>query len=618
MSPEQKEDLQFRILGLLDGTLGEGEAARLDAELLGSREGRELFHQLATLHSVIEEQAASKAEIRRVPIIPIELLLARQRRTLLRNSLLAAAAVLLVSFIALWLKMAPERPETYAKFQVAPDSAFTLTHAAVGDKAPAGKALAKGSRLRLSRGILEGMFESGARFVVEAPCDMTVLADDRISLADGIAWFEVPSNAAGFAVETQMIRVVDLGTRFGVVALRGKNHEIHVTKGMVEASCVTEDHEKHKIILKAGQARRLDASGMLVQIPVDTSRFTTSIPDALIIRNPGFENMESLAGQRNRAGYGPISAWGTSGGTVGAGGRDIPFLTRPAHDGANVAFIQGKGAIAQSVSGFDPTKTYSVTYFVNERGYTNAGASPATHTSVTLDLGESFYEHPGLITKTDAFRRIVSSPLRVFGPTANIEIRGQAASGDSTLLIDSVSVSRSVPSISDGGFENPAQPKYGFKQAHGAGRGNLGGATWVFMAGAGITANQSDFRPPAAPEGSQAAILQNAGAVLETTIQGFEPGVIYSLSFEAAGRRGGAAPFQVLLDGKILGFDGAMNLRPPVGSYQSYTSGNLSLSGGSTTLRIVSTGQGSSFIDDIRLNFVAEAPDQAESTLPRK
>ena len=152
MSQDLPEDLQFRILALLDGTLEEEEVTLLDADLRDSREARVLFRQLATLHSALEVQGVSQSGIDCVPIIPIERLLARQRRRVVKNSLLAAAAVLLISAVALWMIMTPDRPATLAGFQTAPNSVFTLTHAGAGDgdgETPMGNVLTEGSRVVL-------------------------------------------------------------------------------------------------------------------------------------------------------------------------------------------------------------------------------------------------------------------------------------------------------------------------------------------------------------------------------------------------------------------------------------------------------------------------------------
>ena len=99
MSEHPTDDLPDRIQELLDGTLEAEEIRRLDVDLKASREARDLFRQLATLHSALEEQGAAKPQMGQA-LIPMEQLLADQRRALVRNSLVAAAAVLLAVCLA--------------------------------------------------------------------------------------------------------------------------------------------------------------------------------------------------------------------------------------------------------------------------------------------------------------------------------------------------------------------------------------------------------------------------------------------------------------------------------------------------------------------------------------
>ena len=70
--------------------------------------------------------------------------------------------------------------------------------------------------------------------MIEGPCDLQVLDEDRVSVTEGVAWFEVPPQAVGFTVETPRFAAVDLGTEFGVVVRADSDHELHVTKGSVE------------------------------------------------------------------------------------------------------------------------------------------------------------------------------------------------------------------------------------------------------------------------------------------------------------------------------------------------------------------------------------------------
>ena len=337
--------------------------------------------------------------------------------------------------------------------------------------------------------------------------------------------------------------------------------------------------------------------------------FVASPASAVTLLNANFDPpAEDTSDNTGTGGIGPISGWSNTG-TVGVTDT-APFLNQSAHSGTHVAFTRAAASISQSVSGFDPSKNYTVTYFVSERGVGGVTQS----TSVSLDGGTTSYTQPDPIRKTDAFRRIVSGPLSVSGSTSTVQISALVG-GDRTLLIDSVSISRAVPTVADGGFENPVQPDGDFKQAYGAGGGDLTGSAWTFLGGGGITDNGSAFGPPNPPEGSQAAILQGGTAEFSTTVSGFEAGVTYSLSFEAAGRAGGAADFQVSLGGTLLEFGGSNTLKPAVGSYTTFTSNEFTTSGGSLTLTFDGTAAGTSFVDDIRFNFVAEAIPEPCTTL---
>lgn len=299
---------------MLDGEMEDDEIIHLDAELRASRDARALYLQFSELHSALECQAASRSAIRNVPIIPIERVLARQRQRLVRHALYAAAAVVMLSLFALWLKTAPRQSAALAGFEIGPDSRFSLSHAA-GDKAPKGNALAQGSRLQLQRGTMEGLFESGVRFVIEAPCDLTLVDEDQISLAEGVAWFEVPPAAIGFTVETGQLKVVDLGTEFGIVALAGEEHEVHVIKGSVEATSRQADATNPALKLTAGEARRVDARGAFHKIPLRPASFITKLPKAVFIMNHSFEADRNTApdglfteGKRQNFG-GELTGW---------------------------------------------------------------------------------------------------------------------------------------------------------------------------------------------------------------------------------------------------------------------------------------------------------------------
>jgi ferric-dicitrate binding protein FerR (iron transport regulator) len=276
MNQNLPDDLQYRILALLDGTLEAGEAAHLDEELRGNKEARALFLQLATLHSALEDEGASKSGMQNVPVVPIELFLARERRRLIRNSLMAAAAVLLISGLVLWMKIIPDTTPPLADFRAAPNSIFQLSHTG-NDERPVGNALTTGSRVVLEHGVVELELPHDVRAVIEAPADITLVDERTLQLIHGQGYFQVPSKEGrGFTVVTPHQRIVDLGTAFGIRAPANQDKvELHVIEGRVRVDSLDGSEgdtikENRSVLLAGAQVER--------DIDQSTSTFRRKLP----------------------------------------------------------------------------------------------------------------------------------------------------------------------------------------------------------------------------------------------------------------------------------------------------------------------------------------------------
>ena len=178
-------DLDANILKLLDGDLTAEEIAALEVELLDSVEARETYRKLARMHSALETRHTSIATVGSLRLIPIDRILDRQRKRIIRISLSAAAALVLISTLILSLMRLPDAP--IASFQTPPGAVFKLTHESEGNAPPEGNVLTKGSRLQLLSGALEANFQSGVRAVIEAPSDLRVLEIDHVELMKGMS-----------------------------------------------------------------------------------------------------------------------------------------------------------------------------------------------------------------------------------------------------------------------------------------------------------------------------------------------------------------------------------------------------------------------------------------------
>jgi hypothetical protein len=87
--------------------------------------------------------------------------------------------------------------------------------------------------LRLKSGLVQVVFHSGARVVIEGPAELQIISSIDASCRRGRLTAEVPPQARGFRVATPHMNVTDLGTVFGLDVKEGAT-ELHVFKGEVE------------------------------------------------------------------------------------------------------------------------------------------------------------------------------------------------------------------------------------------------------------------------------------------------------------------------------------------------------------------------------------------------
>lgn len=208
-----------------------------------------------------------------------------------RAAILAAAAAVVLLAVALRpILVADNHPPV--TFRVSPETRLSVEHLSEGDDAPDPGTLSVGSRMTLHQGSVELVITTGVRAVVKGPADLTLQAEDKLFLASGDAWFDVPAAAIGFQVQTPELLVTDLGTKFGVISDSTGSDEIHVIQGKVRAltlngTSVEED-------LGANEARLAGTDGRLERTPIRKERFLTTLPDGLPYLHWSFDKADPL------------------------------------------------------------------------------------------------------------------------------------------------------------------------------------------------------------------------------------------------------------------------------------------------------------------------------------
>jgi hypothetical protein len=331
-----------------------------------------------------------------------------------------------------------------------------------------------------------------------------------------------------------------------------------------------------------GELYVVDLKGTISRLAADPTS-----PGALV--NGSFE----VPALGNGYQYGPSASgigWSFGNGT-GIQGNGSAWHAAAAPGGTQTAFIQGAGAITQSVS-LTPGN-YTLTFQVARRAYA-APAGGVQPLRVTVDGAQI---GANVVPSGTSFA-VVSIPFSIAASGAHvIGFSGTDASGDKTTFVDAVSVTTGAPpsTLANASFETPRLGS-GYQYAPTA-----SGVAWTFGPGAGIQANGSAWGATTAPNGTQTAFVQGTGSIAQTVT--LATGT-YSLIFQVA-RRSYASPFgttqpvRVSVDGQELS-----TVTPSSTSFAPISLQFTVVTQGAHTIAFAGTdgtGDKSTFIDAISL-----------------
>jgi hypothetical protein len=120
-------------------------------------------------------------------------------------------------------------------------------------------------RLEMKSGALTLRFRSGPTLTATGDASMQIDSDMHVRLDRGQATAYVPQWAKGFTIETADAKVVDLGTRFGVVAGIKNRTDVVVFEGQVDVT-PTSRRPSVQMRLTQGEAARIDSQGAVSRI----------------------------------------------------------------------------------------------------------------------------------------------------------------------------------------------------------------------------------------------------------------------------------------------------------------------------------------------------------------
>ena len=274
--------LERRLLELLHAARDEGDTAartELNALLRSSPDAR------ATVARLLVDEFALSSRLRDDELIalldnaaPLPFASPFPETSAPRHSSLwtwaAAAAVALGFFVFFSLRFLPSaaiaahEPMPVAVLQEQADAVWR------GATLAAGTALTPGPH-SLASGLIALEFTNGARLLIEGPAEFDLISSDHVYFKSGNLSAEVPPPAQGFTISTPEMRVVDLGTRFGLSLSPTGKGIVRVEKGEVEVH----RHQVQRNLLE-GDSIAFDRSG-----EVDAALFPHSlIPSEVNLR----------------------------------------------------------------------------------------------------------------------------------------------------------------------------------------------------------------------------------------------------------------------------------------------------------------------------------------------
>jgi ferric-dicitrate binding protein FerR (iron transport regulator) len=221
MSLNSEDDPRIELF--LEGMLSPEDAAHFQAEVVADPVLRGRYVERAWLHGQLHAERDLLASLLEEPATMVEPAWYRQP---MAWGLAAAAAITVLT----------------ASFLFRPAAPVAILAEAEGCKW-AGSELptAQGSKLGAGTlALVEGMatlqFANGATLTLEAPTTLRILDAMHCQLIDGSLVAHVPEPAHGFTVNTPEMKVVDLGTRFGLTTSGLGSSHVLVFEGEVDVS----------------------------------------------------------------------------------------------------------------------------------------------------------------------------------------------------------------------------------------------------------------------------------------------------------------------------------------------------------------------------------------------
>ncbi len=266
-SPEHTpEEIESQLDDWADGLLSEEQISQLRSSLRDSADARRRYVQWQLLSAALTMESGS------LPIDDIQPVSTKSERgrPLAWKMLLALAATICFCLIATrwaYLELQPElaqQPPQTDPNDLRTDEPTSQGIALVtrlvdakwddpGSAVKVGDALTPG-QLKLASGYAQIEFFCGASVILEGPAELELISSTSAKFINGRLRAQVPPAARGFEIDVDDLKVVDLGTEFGL-AVSPDGSSVQVFDGEVELKRADAETK----LVKAGEAFSHDA-----------------------------------------------------------------------------------------------------------------------------------------------------------------------------------------------------------------------------------------------------------------------------------------------------------------------------------------------------------------------
>lgn len=280
-------ELERLFQELEDGLISPKDRDTLGGLLRSDPGVRDAYFEHMLFAAALHSEAADRHDLSEEDAWPVK---PRSATSLVSLSVFAAAAV--IALVGVVLSLFAVKPPPRATVEASGGAEWTFEAGGIADK----RDFTKDSRLVLERGVVRLEFSSGTVAYLAAPSTLVVRNRKEVELLEGYAWFEVAKGDEGFAVMTETLRAVDLGTEFGVESRR-EGDEVHVGRGRVRVE--SRLPREKPIEIKGGEAVASNVVGRLKRIPFRGGKFQKDLQTPKRIVHWSFDGEDPLAAQTN-------------------------------------------------------------------------------------------------------------------------------------------------------------------------------------------------------------------------------------------------------------------------------------------------------------------------------